>query len=193
MSDALLPFGLSLSKPSRKHFYKLSASGRCAIALLAALPLAACETLNPRPPVDVVQPTAMRPQVVAAPVINNGSIFQATQYRPLFEDHRARLVGDTITVQIVEKIAATQTSTSSIDKSGSVAGSVTALPGLSPNSFTNGRASVGMSSSNTFAGKGSTVNANDFSGTITATVIEVLPNGHLVICLLYTSPSPRDS
>ena len=84
-------------------------------------------------------------------------------------------------MQIVEKIAATQTSTSSIDKSGSVAGSVTALPGLSPNSFTNGRASVGMSSSNTFAGKGSTVNANDFSGTITATVIEVLPNGHLVI------------
>jgi flagellar L-ring protein precursor FlgH len=24
-------------------------------------------------------------------------------YRPLFEDHRARLVGDTLTVQIVEK------------------------------------------------------------------------------------------
>ena len=123
------------------------------LTLLAlALPLAACETLNPRPPVDVAQPTAMRPQVVAAPVINNGSIFQATQYRPLFEDHRARLVGDTITVQIVEKIAATQTSTSSIDKSGSVAGSVTALPGLSPNSFTNGRASVGMSSSGRGAG-----------------------------------------
>ena len=146
-----------------------------------ALPLAACETLNSRPPVDVAQPTAMRPQVVAAPVINNGSIFQATQYRPLFEDHRARLVGDTITVQIVEKIAATQTSTSSIDKSGSVGGSVTALPGITPNSFTNGRTSIGMSSNNTFAGKGSTVNANDFSGTITATVIEVLPNGHLVI------------
>src|SRR6202008_1110998 len=32
------------------------------------LPLAACETLNPRPPVDVAQPTAMRPPVVAAPV-----------------------------------------------------------------------------------------------------------------------------
>lgn len=151
-------------------------------ALIAlALPLAACETLNPRPPVDVVQPTAVRPQPIAAPTVNNGSIFQATQYRPLFEDHRARLVGDTITVQIVEKIAATQTSTSSIDKSGTVSAGVTALPGFAPNSFTNGRTNIGINSSNTFAGKGSTVNANDFSGTITATVVEVLPNGHLII------------
>ena len=145
------------------------------------LPLAACETLNPRPPVDVVQPTAVRPQPIVAPAVSNGSIFQATQYRPLFEDHRARLVGDTITVQIVEKIAATQTSTSSIDKSGSVSAGVTALPGLAPNSFTNGRTSIGLNSANTFAGKGSTVNSNDFSGTITATVVEVLPNGHLII------------
>jgi flagellar L-ring protein precursor FlgH len=79
------------------------------------------------------------------------------------------------------RISATQTSTSSIDKSGSVAGAITALPGIAANSFGLGRASVGGSSSNTFAGKGSTVNSNDFAGTITATVIEVLPNGHLVV------------
>jgi flagellar L-ring protein precursor FlgH len=153
--------------------------------LLAALALAGCDTvseqLNKRPVVDVAQPTAMRPPVVAPPTINNGSIFQSSQYRPLFEDYRARLVGDTITVQIVEKVSATQTATSSIDKTGSVAGGVTALPGIAGNSFGPGRASVGMSSANSFAGKGSTVNSNDFSGTITATVIEVLPNGHLMV------------
>ena len=64
--------------------------------------LSACQTLNSPPPVDVAGPTAVRPQPVVAPVVNNGAIFQAGQYRPLFEDHRARLVGDTITVQIVE-------------------------------------------------------------------------------------------
>ena len=151
----------------------------------AALATTGCdtvsETLNKRPVVDVAQPTAMRAPVLAAAVVSNGSIFQASQYRPLFEDHRARLVGDTITVQIVEKISATQTSTSSIDKSGTVSGGVSALPGLAVNSFGLGRASVGMNSANTFAGKGSTVSSNDFAGTITATVIEVLPNGHLVI------------
>ena len=156
-----------------------------ALVAIASAGLSGCdtvsETLNKRPPVDIAQPTSLRPQPLAVAAVSNGSIFQSGQYRPLFEDHRARLVGDTITVQIVEKISATQTSTSSIDKSGTVSGGVTALPGIALNSFTAGRTSVGMNSSNTFAGKGSTVNSNDFSGTITATVIEVLPNGHLVI------------
>jgi flagellar L-ring protein precursor FlgH len=145
----------------------------------AATILAGCSTLNPRPPVDVAEPTYVLPQPVAAPVVNNGAIFQAAQYRPLFEDHRARLVGDSITVQIVEKVSASQKSTSSIDKSGKLAAGVTALPGISPNSF--GRATAAATSSNTFEGKGSTENTNDFSGTITAIVTGVLPNGHLLI------------
>ena len=147
--------------------------------LAAALVLAGCSTLNPRPPVDIAEPTHALPQAAAAPVVNNGAIFQATQYRPLFEDHRARLVGDTITVQIVEKISASQKSTSSIDKSGKLSAGVTALPGIAPNSF--GRATAAATSSNTFDGKGSTENTNDFSGTITAVVTGVLPNGHLLI------------
>jgi len=147
--------------------------------VVSALALAGCSTLNPRPPVDVATPTYAAPQPIVAPVVNNGAIFQASQYRPLFEDHRARLVGDTITVQIVEKVSASQTSTSSIDKSGKLSAGVTALPGISSNSF--GRATAAATSSNTFEGKGSTENTNDFSGTITATVTGVLANGHLLI------------
>ena len=140
------------------------------------------ETLNKRPPVDVAQPTTMRPQPVVVATVNNGSIFQAGQYRPLFEDHRARLIGDTLTVQIVEKVSATQKSPPARStRAGGVAAGVTAIPGISANSFTPARATIGATSSNTFAGKGSTENSNDFSGTITATVIEVLPNGHLII------------
>ncbi len=158
---------------------------RLAPIALALAALAGCDTmsdtLNKRPPVDVLKTEAVRPQAIVLAPVNNGSIFQANQYRPLFEDHRARLVGDTITVQIVEKVSATQKSTSSIDKSGGLAAGVTAIPGLAANSFTAPRATLGATSSNTFAGKGSTENSNDFSGTITATVIEVLPNGHLII------------
>ena len=152
-----------------------------ALALTLAAPclLSGCEALNPRPKVDLAEVTYVAPAPVVVPVVNNGAIFQASQYRPLFEDHRARLVGDSLTVQIVEKVSASQTSTSSVDKSGKVSAAVTALPFLSANSFA--RASAGGSSSNTFAGKGSTENTNDFSGTITATVTGVLANGHLLI------------
>ena len=156
---------------------------KAAALATAALALSGCETLydkaNPRAPVDVAAVTYARPEVVDTPPVNTGSIFHADRYRPLFEDHRARLVGDSLTVQIVEKVSASQKSTSSIDKSGKLSGGITALPLISSNSF--GRASVGANSSNTFEGKGSTENSNDFSGTITATVTGVLANGHLMI------------
>lgn len=164
---------------------ELNALSIAALVVACGFLLVGCdtvsETLNKRPPVDVAQPTAVRPQPIEVAAVSNGSIFQADRYRPLFEDHRARLVGDTITVQIVEKISATQTSTSSIDKSGGVAAGITAIPFVALNSFSAGRANIGATSSNTFAGKGSTLNSNDFSGTITATVIEVLANGHLLV------------
>jgi flagellar L-ring protein precursor FlgH len=126
---------------------------------------------------DTSPPAA--PVVPAEAPAPTGSIYQASSYRPLFEDYRARLVGDTLMVTIVEKISATATSTSSIDKSGTLTGSLTALPGVMPNPLA--RASVNGTSSNSFAGKGATVNSNDFSGTITVVVRQVLPNGNLVI------------
>lgn len=147
------------------------------LALLPLLLLGGCSALAPK--VEMPATAPVRPQVAAAPPLNNGAIFQADAYRPLFEDHRARLVGDTITVQIVEKVQASQTSTSKVDKSGEVSAGVSALPFFNPNSFN--RASASGSSSNSFEGSGTTESANTFSGTITATVVEVLPNGHLIV------------
>ena len=154
---------------------------RLLLSSLGLVWLASCSFLPRIPDVDLTQavpaPAAVTEPAVAPP--SNGAIFQAASYRPLFEDHRARLVGDTVTVQIVEKVSATQTSTSSVDKSGTLDASIKALPGISSNSF--GRAAATANSSNTFSGKGTTLNSNDFSGTITAVVSRVLPNGHLVI------------
>jgi flagellar L-ring protein precursor FlgH len=148
-----------------------------ALVLAAALALAGCASMQPK--VDIAETKPVRPVVQAAPAVNNGAIFQGTSYRPLFEDHRARLVGDTITVQIVEKVAASQQSTSTVDKSGSVEAGITALPFFPSSAFN--RASASGSSNNGFEGKGTTASANTFTGTITATVTEVLPNGHLVV------------
>lgn len=145
------------------------------VATLALL--SGCDVLMPRVQVaDTVPVVAVAP--VAAPP-SNGSIFQNGSYRPLFEDHRARHPGDTLVVQIVEKVSASQKSTSSIDKSGSLSAGITALPGVKVGNIT--RATAEGTSGNTFAGKGATENTNDFSGTITVVVRGVLPNGHLLI------------
>lgn len=170
--------------------------GRMALALLplSSLLLAACQTPYPVPKVEFATATApalpasgppgMEPSIPVAmlavpqPVVT-GSIYQSAQYRPLFEDHRARMVGDTLTVQIVEKVSASQKATSTLDKKGALEAGVTALPMLSANSFN--RASASANGANTFAGKGTTESSNDFSGTITAIVTGVLPNGHLMI------------
>ncbi len=150
-------------------------------ALVFVLALAGCGTINDYrvPPVDVGALPPVTAPAQAAPAAANGAIYQAAAYRPLFEDHRARLPGDTITVNIVEKVSATQKSTSTVDRNGSIGGSVTALPGISNNALR--RATIGGSSANAFDGKGTTESSNDFSGTITVLVTGVLPNGHLMV------------
>jgi flagellar L-ring protein precursor FlgH len=144
-----------------------------------ALALSGCGAMYPR--VQVGE-TASPVRPVAAPAgaaAANGSIFQAASYRPLFEDHRARLVGDTLVVRIVERVSASASSTSSVDRKGNLTGGVTALPGVRPADFA--RARLGAENSTAFAGSGATESSNDFSGTITVMVREVLPNGHLLI------------
>lgn len=147
-------------------------------AALASAALGGCVTMNPR--VEVAEPTYVIPAPPPPPpVVANGAIFQPAQYRPLFEDYRARHRGDTLNVQIVEKVVASQKSASTVDKSGSVDASVVALPGINPSRLT--RAAAEGSSNNSFAGKGSTENSNDFFGSITVVVVDVLPNGHLLV------------
>ena len=160
---------------------------RIALTLLLALFATGCETLQRTPQVDVVPATPVRyaqAPALAAPattVSPSGGLFQAASYRPAFEDPRARLPGDTLTIQITERINASQSSSASIDRSGEVSGGVSALPFISPGSSLLGKLDVGANSSNKFSGDGSTQSANTFSGSITTTVQEVLPNGHLLV------------
>lgn len=165
---------------SRRPFSAITA-----ITALAPLLLGGCAGLRDGvrdfmdPRVQIVGPLTADPVVQPAPLPANGSIFPGAGYRPLFEDHRARLPGDTLVVQIVERVNASQKSSSTIDKQSSVSGSITALPGIAANSF--GRAGVGASSANVFGGTGETANTNDFTGTVTVVVRQVLPNGHLLV------------
>lgn len=148
--------------------------------LVAAILATGCASLSPPPPVDVL-PTAP-PPVAALPRATGpatGSLYHTATYRPMLEDRRARLVGDTVTIQIVENITASQKSTSTVDRSSDTAAGITAFPFLNAGSLA--KANLGANSKNSFSGKGGTESANTFTGAITAMVVDVLPNGHLVV------------
>lgn len=150
------------------------------LGLPLALALGGCATMMTPPKVDIVEPTTIRPQppVAMAPA-TDGAIYRPGVHRPLFEDRRARFVGDVLTINILEKTSAKQSSASTLDKSGKLEGSLSALPLFKATTL--GKLGVGGESANSQSGKGDTASDNTFTGTITVTVIEVLSNGNLVV------------
>jgi flagellar L-ring protein precursor FlgH len=156
------------------------------VAALCLVALGGCASLHQTPEVDLAEspPIDWRKQAQQAAAMQrpaSGGLFQAASYRPGFEDPRARLVGDSLTIQIVESVSASQKSTSNVSKTGKVDASITSLPLLGAGSSLLGKLGTGADSTNEFAGTGDTANNQTFTGTITTTVMEVLPNGHLLV------------
>jgi flagellar L-ring protein precursor FlgH len=160
---------------------KIRVPGRFSIAFLGMLTLSACQQIPQKVVVDFAEPKVSQAPLTAPVAARpaTGSLFQMAAYRPAFEDRRARAVGDTVTIQIIENVTASQKSTSTVNRNSSVDSAVTALPFNSLEGL--GKLGVGASTNNAFSGKGGTESANTFAGSITATVIEVMPNGHLVV------------
>jgi flagellar L-ring protein precursor FlgH len=145
--------------------------------LIAAAALVGCVTTTP--PTAIHQPMTVRPQPQPAVVQTNGAIFNVARARPLFEDRRARFVGDTLTINIVEKTQASKISENKTERTQSINASIPTVVGL-PFKGVQGL-NLGASDSNKFDGKGQNNSANDFTGIITVTVIDVYPNGNLLV------------
>jgi flagellar L-ring protein precursor FlgH len=140
--------------------------------LLALLALAGCSST----PTSIVQgPTSVRPMLADAGTPADGAIYNANTYRPMFEDRRARHIGDLLTINIVEKTSAVKAGASSGNKSGSVS---FGAPGILQSRL---GASVSADSASKFQDGDNQSASNNFSGTIAVTVSEVLPNGNLIV------------
>jgi len=143
-----------------------------------AFALAGCMS-NPLRQVEVAQPlTARPPSTAAAATPNYGSIYRTASYQPLFEDHRARNVGDILTISINENINASKTASSTANRAGSMD---FAMPDAQLGSWHVKGGSLQADSKNDFSGKGDSAANNVFTGSITVTVIDVLPNGNLIV------------
>lgn len=108
-----------------------------------------------------------------------GSLYSPTRFRSPYADVRATQVGDIITVEISERINARQNNTTNVNRSDSASISspkigITETLGIP-------LISGSANSKKDFKSGGTTSADNLMSGTITTTVLEVLPNGNLRI------------
>jgi flagellar L-ring protein precursor FlgH len=165
-------------------YYAYPVRAKCLFALgISALAgLTGCQGLPQRVSVDFAEPKVVQAMAPATVAQRNtsGSLFQMASYRPAFEDSRARMVGDIVTIQIVESLSASQVSKSTVNRNTSIDAAITPpLPGLIGVDLKN--LELAAKTNNDFSGKGGTEAANTFSGSISAVVIEVLSNGNLVV------------
>ncbi len=98
-------------------------------------------------------------------------------------DRRARATNDLVTIRVVESIEGAGAADSALDKNSSASAGVSGLFGLTKKlpSVVDPSALVGTASDSKFKGSGATSRSGTLSATITARVLEVLPNGDLVL------------
>jgi flagellar L-ring protein precursor FlgH len=125
--------------------------------------------------IDPYAPT-MPQAVAAAPA--DGAIFHAVNgYAPLTSGARAAMVGDIVTIVLVEATAAQKTNTATYDRNGTAG---ITPPTTGPLSFFKSTdASLGASGA--FSGKGGAAQSNTLTGAVSVTVAQVLPNGNLLV------------
>lgn len=155
-------------------------------ALLALL--SGCASMHQAPSADY---RASYPPVAQPPVATNGAIYQSGYGMALFEDIKARRIGDTITIVLQERTQASKDAKTETSKENDISianptllGSTPEFnaPGILPLASNRGNTlAAELSSDQEFKGEGTSSQGNSLTGNITVTVADVLPNGNLVV------------
>jgi len=154
-----------------------------ALVMVISTSMSGCSTTDDyaRPPLNV--PPNTPPNYIEK--VNNGSIFQPSMVSTsLFSgDRRPRNIGETLKINIAEKTTASRKLNTDTSRENAVAvqgpGDGTSTSSSLIDKLIN--LSATASGSDSFKGKGTTDNTSSLTGENTASVINVLPNGHLVV------------
>nr|WP_156405355.1 flagellar basal body L-ring protein FlgH [Sphingomonas sp. Root710] len=120
------------------------------------------------------------PTYAAEPVapVANGAIFQAANgYSALTNGARAAMVGDIVTISLVERTQAAKSNSASTDRSGEIG---LTPPTTGPASFFN-PTDIGASGGGKFQGKGAAAQSNQLNGEISVTIARIYPNGTMLV------------
>ncbi len=133
--------------------------------------------------VQVPYPEAGPPPASLAP---NGSLWPQAS-GSLFADLKATRIGDLITITISEESKGSKAATTSTSREKNSSGQFSfSGAGVGPSASSNASAAASFGPysgkfSNSFKGDGSTSKTDSMSAYMTATVVDVLPNGNLIV------------
>ena len=148
---------------------------RSIVVVVAVLLLAACASSPER----IVRDPAYAPVVAEryeTPRPVTGSIYGGSAGLGLFGDRKARRIGDVLTIVLTENTSASnQASTNTSKESNTNLGNPTIL------GQPLGSLNAEIGGSRDFAGSGSSSQSNRLTGRITVSVVDVLPNGNLLV------------
>lgn len=111
--------------------------------------------------------------LIAAQFSHADTLYRPDAFQPLVADRRAGAIGDIVTVLVYEQSSASQTADTSTRASFSVNGSVSTLYAG------NNRAQVGAGDD--YGGRGQIQRSGRLLAQLSAAVVDVLPNGDLVV------------
>lgn len=162
---------------SKSNFSPMWLSG----VALAVLGLSACTS----PDYGLVQPPTTVPPSARTPTferVTTGSLFNNHSFTSPFNGRaKPRNVGDALKVEISETMSASSNAVTSASRQNAMANKG---PGKGSGAGILGwfyDIDAQASGSDSFKGDGKTSNSTNFTGQIAASVINVLPNGHLVV------------
>jgi flagellar L-ring protein FlgH len=137
----------------------------------------ACTPLPQRDPAFApVKPEDLRP-----PVQNSGAIYQSGYDMRLFEDNKARRVGDILTIKLEEQTQAKKKNDLNANKDTSMTVQAPTLWGVAASTVFGRDVETKIRSAKEFGGNGQANQSNSLTGDISVTVVEVLPNGNLKV------------
>lgn len=152
------------------------------ILLMLVFSLSACVVHQPAQPNDPYYAPVLRTNPAPDTAIN-GSLYQPNVALSLFDDGKARQIGDILTVVLQERTTSSKSSNIEIIKESDVniaPDGVGTILGTTPNIL--GRSlNSAITGDREFVGEADADQSNRLNGSISVTVIDVYPNGTLVI------------
>ena len=149
------------------------------VSVLAAVQLLAGCATPQRQELSEWEPL-VTPVAPAPPSYANGSLFQVRSIS-LFEDPKPYRIGDILTIVLQEQTSATKSADTTTKKDDEVSFDVPSIMGVTPTHNGSTLLNASIAPTREFNGEAESNQSNSLSGEITVTVVDILPNGNLVV------------